>query len=106
MWPWIRTACFLAGCLAFARVMNGGAAAWGKFRFDAHMIQHMAMMMIVPPLWVLGGTIIIIAMCWIMCASKRNLPQAAAPPFITRAKARQPARKQAVRIHGHTSPRR
>src|SRR5699024_5384114 len=40
-----------------AWVMNGGAAAWGKFRFDAHMIQHMAMMMIVPPLWVLGGPV-------------------------------------------------
>src|SRR5699024_6271972 len=57
VWPWVRTACFLAGCLAFAWVMNGGAAAWGKFRFDAHMIQHMAMMMIVPPLWVLGGPV-------------------------------------------------
>ena len=56
-WPWVRTACFLAGCLAFAWVMNGGAAAWGKFRFDAHMIQHMAMMMIVPPLWALGGPV-------------------------------------------------
>lgn len=56
-WRWVRTACFLAGCLAFAWVMNGGAAAWGKFRFDAHMIQHMAMMMIVPPLWALGGPV-------------------------------------------------
>ncbi|MGO1226624.1 MAG: cytochrome c oxidase assembly protein [Brachybacterium sp.] len=61
VWPWIRTACFLAGCLAFAWVMNGGAAAWGKFRFDAHMIQHMAMMMIVPPLWVLGGPVTLLS---------------------------------------------
>jgi len=57
VWPWIRTASFLAGCLAFAWVMNGGAAAWGRFRFDAHMVQHMAMMMIVPPLWVLGAPV-------------------------------------------------
>src|SRR5699024_11042629 len=57
VWPWVRTACFLAGGLGFAWVMNGGAAAWGKFRFDAHRIQHMAMMMIVPPLWVLGGPV-------------------------------------------------
>ena len=60
-WQWHRTAAFLAGCLAFAWVMNGGAAAWGKFRFDAHMIQHMAMMMIVPPLWVLGGPVTLLS---------------------------------------------
>ena len=60
-WPWVRTLCFLAGCLAFAWVMNGGAAAWGRFRFDAHMIQHMAMMMIVPPLWVLGAPVTLLS---------------------------------------------
>src|SRR5699024_5695022 len=60
-WQWHRTAAFLAGCLAFAWVMNGGAAAWGKFRFDAHMIQHMAMMMIVPPLWALGAPVTLLS---------------------------------------------
>jgi putative copper resistance protein D len=56
-WPWHRTLAFVAGCLAFAWVLSGGAAAWGRFRFDAHMVQHMAMMMIVPPLWVLGAPV-------------------------------------------------
>lgn len=60
-WPWLRTACFLAGVAAFVWVMNGTAAAWGKFRFDAHMIQHMAMMMIVPPLWVLGAPVTLLS---------------------------------------------
>lgn len=60
-WQWHRTLAFLAGCLAFAWVMNGGAAAWGRFRFDAHMIQHMAMMMIVPPLWVLGAPVTLLS---------------------------------------------
>ncbi|WP_245822881.1 cytochrome c oxidase assembly protein [Brachybacterium avium] len=60
-WQWHRTLAFLAGCLAFAWVLNGGAAAWGKFRFDAHMIQHMAMMMIVPPLWVLGAPVTLLS---------------------------------------------
>lgn len=60
-WPWHRTLAFVAGCVAFAWVMSGGAAAWGKFRFDAHMIQHMAMMMIVPPLWVLGGPVTLLS---------------------------------------------
>lgn len=60
-WPWVRTLCFLAGSLAFAWVLNGGAAAWGRFRFDAHMVQHMAMMMIVPPLWVLGAPVTLLS---------------------------------------------
>ena len=60
-WEWNRTLAFLAGCLAFIWVLNGGAAAWGKFRFDAHMVQHMAMMMIVPPLWALGGPITLLS---------------------------------------------
>ena len=61
VWPWHRTLAFVAGCVAFAWVMSGGAAAWGKFRFDAHMIQHMAMMMIVPPLWALGGPVTLLS---------------------------------------------
>src|SRR5690606_25775765 len=56
-WSWTRTVPFLLGCLAFAWVMSGGPAAYGRFRFDAHMVQHMAMMMVVPPLWVLGGPV-------------------------------------------------
>ncbi|MFC7465392.1 cytochrome c oxidase assembly protein [Brachybacterium sp. GCM10030252] len=60
-WPWHRTVVFVLGCLAFAWVMNGGASAWGKMRFDAHMVQHMAMMMIVPPLWVLGAPVTLLS---------------------------------------------
>lgn len=60
-WQWTRTLAFLAGCVAFAWVMSGGVAAWGKFRFDAHMMQHMAMMMIVPPLWVLGAPVTLLS---------------------------------------------
>src|SRR5699024_11070559 len=57
VWPWVRTGCFLSGWLAVACVMYSAAGAWATARFDAHMIQHMAMMMIVPPLWVLGGPV-------------------------------------------------
>ncbi|MEE1652085.1 cytochrome c oxidase assembly protein [Brachybacterium sp. J144] len=60
-WVWHRAAAFLLGCLAFAWVMSGGAAAWGRMRFDAHMVQHMAMMMIVPPLWVLGAPVTLLS---------------------------------------------
>ena len=60
-WPWHRTLAFVMGCVALAWVTNGGVAAWGRFRFDAHMVQHMAMMMIAPPLWVLGGPVTLLS---------------------------------------------
>lgn len=60
-WSVRRTVPFILGCLAFTWVMCGGAAAWGRFRFDAHMVQHMAMMMIVPPLWVLGAPVTLLS---------------------------------------------
>lgn len=56
-WSLVRTVPWLLGCLALWWVMSGGAAAYGRFRFDAHMVQHMAMMMIVPPLWVMGAPV-------------------------------------------------
>lgn len=56
-WSLVRTVPWILGCLAFAWVMCGGVAAWGRFRFDAHMVQHMSMMMVVPPLWVLGAPV-------------------------------------------------
>lgn len=60
-WTIWRTLPFVAGCAAFTWVMCGGVAAWGRFRFDAHMVQHMAMMMIVPPLWVLGAPVTLLS---------------------------------------------
>ena len=60
-WSLARTVPFLLGCLAFAWVMSGGPGAYGRFRFDAHMVQHMAMMMIVPPLWVLGAPVTLLS---------------------------------------------
>lgn len=56
-WSLARTLPWLAGCAVLVWVMSGGPGVYGKFRFDAHMVQHMAMMMIVPPLWVLGAPI-------------------------------------------------
>ncbi|UYG15594.1 bifunctional copper resistance protein CopD/cytochrome c oxidase assembly protein [Brachybacterium huguangmaarense] len=56
-WSLGRTIPFVLGCVALWWVTSGGPAAYGRFRFDAHMVQHMAMMMIVPPLWVLGAPV-------------------------------------------------
>lgn len=60
-WPVGRTVAFVAGCVALWWVTNGGPAAYGRFRFDAHMVQHMALMMIVPPLWVLGAPVTLLS---------------------------------------------
>ncbi|MDO5646219.1 MAG: cytochrome c oxidase assembly protein [Dermabacter sp.] len=56
-WPLQRTVFWLLGCAAFILVMNAGPAAYGRIRFDAHMVQHMSLMIIVPPLWVLGAPV-------------------------------------------------
>ncbi|MCS6711110.1 bifunctional copper resistance protein CopD/cytochrome c oxidase assembly protein [Brachybacterium sp. EF45031] len=56
-WPAVRVVVWLLGCLALVWVTSGGPAAYGHTRFDAHMVQHMALMMIVPPLWVRGAPV-------------------------------------------------
>lgn len=60
-WSPARTVPFVLGCVALWWVMSGGPAAYGRFRFDAHMVQHMALMMIVPPLWVLGAPVTLLS---------------------------------------------
>lgn len=56
-WVWHRTAFFLAGSALFIWVMSGGPGTYGRVQFDGHMVQHMALMIIVPPLWVLGAPV-------------------------------------------------
>ncbi|MDO5661711.1 MAG: cytochrome c oxidase assembly protein [Brachybacterium sp.] len=56
-WPLLRVVLFLAGCVALIWITSGGPGAYGRFRFDAHMVQHMALMMIAPPLWVLSAPV-------------------------------------------------
>lgn len=60
-WPVQRVIFWLLGCIAFILVMNAGPAAYGRVRFDAHMVQHMALMIIVPPLWVLGAPVTLLS---------------------------------------------
>lgn len=60
-WVWHRTVFWLAGCLLFVWVMSGGPGVYGRVRFDAHMVQHMALMIIVPPLWVLGAPVTLLS---------------------------------------------
>jgi putative copper resistance protein D len=58
-WPVYRLICWLAGCVALVWVTSGGAAVYGLVHFSTHMIQHMGLMMFAPPLFVLGGPVLL-----------------------------------------------
>lgn len=58
-WPVFRLVAWLAGCVALLFATSGGLALYGQIHFSTHMLQHMALMMIVPPLLVLGGPILL-----------------------------------------------
>lgn len=56
-WPVHRTLLWLLGCLALAYVTSGAPAAYGRTLFSVHMVQHMALTMVVPPLLVAGAPV-------------------------------------------------
>lgn len=60
-WPWIRTVCFLAGCLTLAAVTGLAIEGYGLKLFSAFMFQHLTLSILVPPLLVLGapGTLLL-----------------------------------------------
>jgi len=58
-WPVLRTIPWLFGCLGLVWVTNGGPAVYGLIHFSSHMVDHMALMMLVPPLLVLGGPVLL-----------------------------------------------
>ncbi len=60
-WPWWRTGCFLAGCMVTAVVMGAGLEGYGYVLFSVFMFQQLTLMILVPPLLVLGspGTLLL-----------------------------------------------
>jgi putative copper resistance protein D len=56
-WPVGRTVLWLLGCAALLYVTSGGPAVYGRLLFSAHMVQHMALSMVVPPLLVFGAPV-------------------------------------------------
>ena len=52
-WPWWRTAFFLGGLLVVVLATESGIGAYDEL-FWVHMIQHLMLIMIAPPLLVLG----------------------------------------------------
>ncbi|WP_245601312.1 cytochrome c oxidase assembly protein [Mycetocola saprophilus] len=58
-WPLFRTICWVLGCVGLIYVTSGGPGVYGETSFSTHMIQHMGLMMFVPPLLVLGGPVLL-----------------------------------------------
>jgi cytochrome c oxidase assembly factor CtaG/putative copper export protein len=59
-WPVMRTVVFVLGLLGLIYVTCGWPAVYGRVSFSAHMIMHMALSMIVPPLLVLGAPVTLV----------------------------------------------
>jgi cytochrome c oxidase assembly factor CtaG len=59
-WPADRTAGFLGGLLLAWIVILGPIGAWDDTFFWAHMVQHIALMMIIAPLLLLGRPILLV----------------------------------------------
>lgn len=47
-WPWLRTVSWLVGCGVLVWVTSGGPGVYGRLHFSTHMVQHMALMSVVP----------------------------------------------------------
>ncbi|HEY8588694.1 MAG TPA: bifunctional copper resistance protein CopD/cytochrome c oxidase assembly protein [Naasia sp.] len=58
-WPVRRTVPWVLGCLGLVYVTSGGPGVYGPTSFSSHMLQHMGLMMFVPPLLVLGAPILL-----------------------------------------------
>jgi putative copper resistance protein D len=56
-WPVLRTLPWLAGCLLLLWVTNGATGVYGRVLFSSHMLSHMTLSMVVPPLLVLGAPV-------------------------------------------------
>lgn len=53
-WPWWRTGMFLAGLAAVVLAIESGIGTYDDVLFWDHMIQHLLLIMIAPPLLILG----------------------------------------------------
>lgn len=58
-WPLSRTLIFLLGLALLLYITCGGPATYGRVTFSGHMVMHMLLTMVVPPLLALGGPILL-----------------------------------------------
>jgi putative membrane protein len=54
-WPWTRTAAFLAGLVAVDLALQSPVATFTGTYFQAHVLQHLLLMVVAPPLLALGA---------------------------------------------------
>jgi cytochrome c oxidase assembly factor CtaG len=54
-WPWRRTLSFMAGLVAIDLALQSPVATFTGFYFEAHVVQHLLLMVIAPPLLALGA---------------------------------------------------
>ena len=56
-WPVLRSISWFVGLLALVYITSGGPAVYGAVTFSAHMVEHMALMVIAPLFLALGSPI-------------------------------------------------
>jgi cytochrome c oxidase assembly factor CtaG/putative copper export protein len=56
-WPVLRVVSWVAGGAILVYATSGGPGVYGRVMFSAHMLEHMTISMVVPPLLVLGAPI-------------------------------------------------
>lgn len=56
-WPVLRTISWIVGLLALVYITSGGPAVYGAVLFSAHMVEHMALMVIAPLFLALGSPV-------------------------------------------------
>jgi putative copper resistance protein D len=56
-WSVLRTVSWVAGAAVLVYATSGGPGVYGRVLFSAHMLEHMTVSMVVPPLLVLGAPV-------------------------------------------------
>jgi cytochrome c oxidase assembly factor CtaG/putative copper export protein len=56
-WPVLRAVSWVAGAVVLVYATSGGPGVYGRVLFSAHMLEHMTVSMVVPPLLVLGAPV-------------------------------------------------
>ncbi len=59
-WPWWRTAMFLGGLAVVVFALQSGIGAYDDVLFWDHMIQHLLLLMVAPPLLVAGQPVLLL----------------------------------------------
>lgn len=72
-WPRLRTASFLGGLLLAWIVLLGPPGAYDDVFFWAHMVQHIALMMVIAPLLLLGSPVLLLLRVAPPAARRRRL---------------------------------